>query len=109
MENNLRAKQFMPFDALKGYKDAIKEKQKIIVSKKELSEDEEELLSLKIKQIKKNTIVKIVYFSNNEYILVNGMVSAIDFENKFIIVVKQKIDFIDIIEISNEEIDNFFE
>ena len=82
MENNLRAKQFMPFDALKGYKEAIKEKQKIVVRKKELSDDELELLSIKIKQIKKNMIVKIVYFLNNEYILVNGMVSAIDFSNK---------------------------
>ena len=53
MENNLRAKQFMPFDALKGYKEAIKEKQKIVVRKKELSDDELELLSIKIKQIKK--------------------------------------------------------
>ena len=39
MDIETRAKQFMPFDALKGYKEAIKEKQKVIVEKKELSED----------------------------------------------------------------------
>ena len=108
MENNLRAKQFMPFDALKGYKEAIKEKQKIVVRKKELSDDELELLTIKINHFKKNMIVKIVSFLNNEYILVNGMVSAIDFSNKTITIVKQKLNFSDIIEISCEEIEKFF-
>ena len=53
-------------------------------------------------------IVKIVYFLNDEYILVNGMVSAIDFSNKTITIVKQKLNFSDIIEISCEEIEKFF-
>ena len=34
-----RAKQFMPFDALKGFKEAIKEKENIIVDKIALCED----------------------------------------------------------------------
>ena len=46
----------MPFDALKGYKEAIKAKQKIKVSKKELSEDDINELSYKINQIKKHMI-----------------------------------------------------
>ena len=34
-----RARQFLPFDALKGFKEAIKERQKIKVEKIELSEE----------------------------------------------------------------------
>ena len=34
-----RAKQFMPFAALKGYPEALAKKEKIIVSKVEVSEE----------------------------------------------------------------------
>ena len=106
--NNFRAKQFMPFDALKGYKEAIREKQRIIVKKKELSDDELEILSRKIKQVKINMIVKVIYFSNNEYIQVTGMVSKINFDNKTITIVKQTISFEDIIDLSSAEFIDFF-
>ena len=34
-----RAKQFMPFAALKGYDDALRAKEKVVVPRKELSEE----------------------------------------------------------------------
>ena len=34
-----RAKQFMPFAALKGYEEALRQKEKIVVEKIELSEE----------------------------------------------------------------------
>ena len=58
-----RARQFMPFDALKGYKEAIKEKQKVIVEKKELSEDDAIVLSRKLNEIKKGDMIKVIYYS----------------------------------------------
>ena len=39
MQNNDRAKQFMPFDALKGFKEEINKRKRVIVAKRELSED----------------------------------------------------------------------
>lgn len=41
MSREERAKQFMPFAALKGYPDALRKKEKIIVPKMELSEEYE--------------------------------------------------------------------
>ena len=38
MERSNRAKQFMPFDALKGFREALEEKERILVPKRELSE-----------------------------------------------------------------------
>ena len=102
-----RARQFMPFDALKGYKEAIKAKQKIKVSKKELSEDDINELSYKINQIKKGIIIKLVYFDNDEYIEIEGMVSKIDFDNKFVSVVKTKIKFENIIKITSNDISEY--
>lgn len=45
MSREERAKQFMPFAALKGYPDALRKKEKIVVPKMELSEDYEEELT----------------------------------------------------------------
>ena len=44
-----RAKQFMPFSALKGLEEALASKEKIIVPKKELTQDYAEELNLKLK------------------------------------------------------------
>ena len=37
MDRANRAKQFMPFDALKGFREALAEKERVTVPKKELS------------------------------------------------------------------------
>lgn len=36
-----RAKQFMPFDALKGFQEALREKEKVLVSPEERKEEAE--------------------------------------------------------------------
>ena len=94
----------MPFDSLKGFKNAIKAKEKIIVQPKELSEDTEKSLQYKIIQIQKGMIVKIIFYQNYEYMVIEGMVSKIDIENKNITIVKTIIDFKDIYEINGQNI-----
>ena len=44
MNREERAKQFMPFAALKGYPEALRKKEKVVVPKKELSEEYQEEL-----------------------------------------------------------------
>lgn len=100
MQNkNFRAKQFIPFDALKGLKEALKEKEEIIVPKKELSIDQQEELSKLLTTLEKNEIITLVYYRMNKYIQVTGMISKIDYYSKMIVIVKEKISFDDIIEI----------
>ena len=99
-----RARQFLPFDALKGYKEAIMAKRKVVIAKKELSEDDAENLSYKFNQIKVGTIIKVIYFSNEEYVVCEGMVSKIDLDNKVIQIVKTKINVNDIVNITGKEI-----
>ena len=91
-----RARQFMPFDALKGYKEAIKEKQKVIVEKKELSEDDAIVLSRKLNEIKKGDLIKVIYFLASQYICIEGMLSKINIDERYLMIVKTKIPFIDI-------------
>ncbi len=82
MQNNStnRANIFKAFDSLKGFRECLAAKERIIVPRKVLSEDDYEDLDYKIKQVHKGMMVKIVYYENGEYIEKIGMVSNIDIE-----------------------------
>lgn len=54
MSREERAKQFMPFAALKGYPEALHQKEKMIAERQELSEEYKEELDLQLQQIIKN-------------------------------------------------------
>ena len=94
-----RAKQFMPFAALKGYEEALRAKEKIVVEKIELSEEKKSELDFKLHQIQKMDIVTVVYFYKDEYIQVEGVVSRLDTDARVLKVVNTKIPFDDIYEI----------
>lgn len=94
-----RAKQFMPFSALKGLEDALKEKEKIIVPKIELSEDNAIELDRKMHTLKRGKIATIVYYDNENYLKITGMVAKIDKDNKILQIVNTKISFDDIYDI----------
>ena len=70
-----RARQFLPFDALKGFKEAIKKRQKVKVDKIELSDEMAVELSYKLNQVKKGMIIKVIHYDNEEYIETFGIVS----------------------------------
>ena len=104
MEN--RAKQFMPFAALKGYEEALRAKEKIVVEKIELSEEKKAELDFKLHQISKNDMITVVYFYKDEYIKIEGMVSRLDIDARVLKVVNIKIPFDDIYDLcvgENEE------
>lgn len=94
MEN--RAKQFIPFSALKGYEDALRAKEKVVVPKIELSDEKKEELNRKLQQIQKNDMITVVYFHQNEYLQMEGMVSRIDKDARILKVVNTRIAFSDI-------------
>ena len=98
-----RAKQFMPFAALKGYEEALAEKEKIVVNKFELTDELRDDLDLKLHTIKKNDIATIVYCNKGEYLKVTGMVSYLDFTSGIIKIVNTKINFRDLFSIEIED------
>lgn len=104
MEPSERAKQFMPFDALKGLREALAQKEKIIVPKMELSDDAKDQLDRILHQIRVQDIVTVVYFEDGEYLKTTGMVSRFDSSAKVLKVVNTKISFEDIyqLEIAND-------
>ena len=99
MSREDRAKQFMPFAALKGYPEALRKKEKIIVPKVELSEEYAEALDWKLRQVKKNDMITVIYFFEGQYLKKTGMVSRIDETARVLKVVNTKIPFEDIYDI----------
>ena len=95
-----RAKQFMPFAALKGYEEALRRKEKITVPKAELSEERGEELDRTLRQVRKNDMVTVIYFCDGEYLKVTGMVSRIDGTARLLKIVDTKIPFEDLYEVS---------
>ena len=96
MSREERAKQFMPFAALKGYPEALRKKEKIVVEKQELSDEYKEALDFELRQVRRNDIITVVYFRQNEYLKITGMVSKIDETARVLKIVNTKIDFDDL-------------
>ena len=96
-----RAKQFLPFDALKGLQEALREKEIEYEAKKDLSEDTLQELNNKLNQKKKAKYVKIKYYKNGRYSEIKGIVTNIDYIKKKIQINKvENINICDIIDIS---------
>jgi len=99
MSREDRAKQFMPFAALKGYPEALRKKEKVVVPKVEVSEEYAEVLDGKLRRVRKNDMITIVYFSNGEYLKKTGKASRIDETARVLKIVNTKIGFDDIYDI----------
>ncbi|MBP3477285.1 MAG: YolD-like family protein [Lachnospiraceae bacterium] len=97
-----RAKQFMPFAALKGLPDALALKEKITVDKIELSEEMAEALDQEMHKLAKGKIAMVVYFYKEEYLKITGMVARIDETSRLLQIVNTKIPFDDILEVNVE-------
>ena len=97
-----RARQFMPFAALTGYYEVIKQREKIIEPRKELFEDEAEILSDKLNKIQQGMLVTLIYYKEDCYETLTGLVSNIDPVYRTITIVKNKIAIDDVYDIRIE-------
>ena len=77
-----RAKQFLPFDALKGLQEALREKELENEERKELSEESLIELESKFNTIDKGSNVKIKYYDDKRYVEIDGIITNIDYVKK---------------------------
>lgn len=99
MDRKDRAKQFMPFDALKGLKDALFEKEIEYEERKELSEDKLRELENEFNKINVGSKTKIKYYKNKQYVEIAGVVTKIDYIKKKIGVDEELINLSDVLDI----------
>ena len=99
-----RARQFMPFAALRGYYDKIREQQRIKEPKRELSETEAERLSFKLNQLQKGQMISVTYYNKDAYEIVDGLITNFDEIFRTVTIVKTVIHFDDILDVNGENI-----
>lgn len=105
MDRADRAKQFMPFAALKGYEEAIREREHIVIERSELSEERLDELDNVFKRLRVGDITTCIYYKSSEecYIKVTGMVSKIDIDSRVLKIVNKRIEFDDIYDLEITE------
>jgi len=88
----------MPFDALKGLQEALRDKEKKLarVERSELTEEQAVELSQKLCKLEKGTSVAITFYHNGHYIAFTGKVSKINQPFKYLVIDNIKIFFEDI-------------
>lgn len=106
MTRQERAKQFMPFDAMKGLKEALqkREEQHSRVDKRELSDDEAEELSRTISKLVPRMTIEIECYKSCHDITMQGTLEKIDIVYKYLIINKEKVFFDDLYKIRVLEI-----
>ncbi len=105
-----RAAQFMPFAALTGYEDAVRETARLTDEKVELTEDEKAALDMRLQrladEIASRPTVTLTYFqpdkkkSGGAYVTTTGQLKKIDdYDGILILADGQRISIEDILEI----------
>ena len=101
MSLNDRARQFLPFDALKGLKEAllIKDYEHERLKRKDLSDEKINEISNTLISLEKNDLVRVTYFYDGTYKTIEGS-ARLKIEENVIIIDKEKIHLDDLYEIT---------
>lgn len=91
-----RARQFMPFAALRGFEELIGEQSKEICRRRALSEEQAARLSAKLCRLERGDLIEAVYYAEDGYVTLCGMVSDVDIPMRTLTLVKKKISFEDL-------------
>lgn len=99
-----RTKIFAPFAALKGLDEALAEKEKVRIPKKEISDDMAEEINRALKDLKRGEVVTVIYYDNTEmqYRQMTGEFIKIDKIKKNLQINDEIIDSEDLYNISKD-------
>ena len=97
-----RAKIFAPFDALKGFREMLATEELIHEDRKELSEDQINLINETINKLEFGMMIEVVYYVDKEncYKKLTGVFTKLDKVYIKITIIKTKINITDIYKIN---------
>jgi hypothetical protein len=98
-----RAKQFMPFAALTGYYQLVREREIYCEPKRQLSEEDMDRLSGILSHLACGDLVTVTYYQETGYRKCEGVVAKVDVQRRLLTVVKTAIAFDDIFDIVDEK------
>ena len=98
MNREDRAKQFLPFDAMKGLKEAMEKQEELLsrVEKTELGEEDAECLSLALSQVERGDAVRVTVFLGGHYRTLAGTVTRLDPVRRLLTLDDRKLPFDDL-------------
>lgn len=101
MTRENRAKQFMPFDAMKGLAEALRDREErhSRIPKHDISEEAQEHISQVLLHVEKGSKVFLEYYSNFHDVEKEGIVSDMNRDLHFFRVDEEKILFDDLYDI----------
>lgn len=100
-----RAKQFMPFAALRGLPEALAEKEKVRVPRRVLSDEQMEILNQKLLRLHPGEIVTVVYYDEKErtYRQLTGAVARVEAHRCLLQIGSASIAFADLFDLVETE------
>lgn len=87
-----RAKQFLPFDAVKGLQQALRAKEYEVeaIEKGKLSEEEARTISMLLSSLKGGEVVEVRHYVDGHYLFAEGIAKA-KFEEGYLLVGETKV------------------
>ncbi|HIT44800.1 MAG TPA: YolD-like family protein [Candidatus Aphodovivens excrementavium] len=93
----------MPFAALKGYYELVREQERVAQPQHQLTEEEARELSERLSALRKGELAQVTYYDTDSYVTTQGIVTRIDTVFRILRVVKTDIPFGSILRIEAEE------
>lgn len=98
MTNAERAKQFMPFAAVRGYEEAMEAREFVRVERKILGEDAQAELDAQLRSINRGDTAELIHYANGAYIKTSGTVTALNMNERYIALGEVKIRIDDLLD-----------
>ncbi|MDO4429291.1 MAG: hypothetical protein Q4B91_07345 [Atopobiaceae bacterium] len=91
-----RAAQFMPFAALTGYYDLVRERERVTEPRRDPSEEEAARISAELAAVRKGLLVRVTHYERDAYVTTEGIVTRVDPTARELAVVRHHIAFDDV-------------
>ena len=86
-----RAKIFVPFDPLRGFRAALAERERVSVPEADLTEEDARDLSGRLSRLSRGSMVAVTFYDDGAYRRVEGCVSRIDLVARELVVVDTRV------------------
>lgn len=91
-----RAAQFMPFAALTGYYDLVRDRERLREPRRDPSEEEAARISDELSRTRRGQLVRVTHYQRDAYVTTTGVVTGMDVVARELVVVRTRIPFDDV-------------
>lgn len=107
MANSIeRARQFMPFAALRGYYELLAQRERLPEPRRCLPEEEAERLSQRLSRVQRGMLVQVTWYQHDAYVKLCGVVSRVDLVCRTLWIIKTPVPFDDILAVEGEGLED---